>query len=555
MNWIHIALILVISFLSEVIFKYNFQFDYLNKVNFIGNVTCDLIQTRAQGGSTRDVHDQVYSFLRKNSPNTRTYFEIQNGNKVLGNYNEANSSNPDQFIVHQCLVENSPDYKLTLYFPKTVILDLDFIEGFFFFVIGFILIYLFMKTFTQHISRIWANEVILKIRSDFGLNQSNQKASITSIMISKLFVNPLIFIKNEVQQLNQEISSKNQSLAVSQKTIEQQNELIEKAKLYEEKVNMVRHDLKSPLSSLKFAVYNKSNTVEVLPEIIQNIEKIVSDLEQTSNLDASGFDKNLKLDVLEVLIKNVINQKKYQIQKNIKFEFNFPQYLSVVKVNTEYFERCVANLIQNSIEAIESDDGKISITVSALDQFVEVSVADNGKGIQTDNLSTVFEKGYTFGKSNGNGLGLHFVKNCITSWGGKISVTSEVGIVTSFTVKLPVQSTSNTRFLSPELVRSEKQFVLIDDESKLVSYLWGHKNTICISDPQQFTDWWENEGHNSDLPIVVDFHFSKHISGIDILREIGKRDRVYLSTSDYLDEELLQALSEFGVGLIPKQVL
>lgn len=97
------------------------------------------------------------------------------------------------------------------------------------------------------------------------------------------------------------------------------------------------------------------------------------------------------------------------------------------------------NLITNAADAIE-DEGEIRITTTLEGDTACVSIADSGSGIPSDVIGQVFDPFFTtkdVGK--GTGLGLSISYGIVESHGGEITVESEVGKGTIFTVKVPIK--------------------------------------------------------------------------------------------------------------------
>jgi two-component system, OmpR family, phosphate regulon sensor histidine kinase PhoR len=100
------------------------------------------------------------------------------------------------------------------------------------------------------------------------------------------------------------------------------------------------------------------------------------------------------------------------------------------------------NLIHNSIK-FTPEDGCIRVDLHQRGNTVECKISDTGIGIDEDAQKHVFERFYKADKSrerakNGSGLGLAIVKKIVETHGGKITVQSEPGAGTVFTVSLPV---------------------------------------------------------------------------------------------------------------------
>jgi two-component system sensor histidine kinase HydH len=99
-----------------------------------------------------------------------------------------------------------------------------------------------------------------------------------------------------------------------------------------------------------------------------------------------------------------------------------------------------SNILSNAIQAIGNKDGTITFTVSNSEDRILINIHDTGLGISKDVLPRIFDPLFTT-KSQGTGLGLLSCKNIIEMHGGIISVSSEHGKGTTFTISLPTDHT------------------------------------------------------------------------------------------------------------------
>jgi two-component system phosphate regulon sensor histidine kinase PhoR len=112
-----------------------------------------------------------------------------------------------------------------------------------------------------------------------------------------------------------------------------------------------------------------------------------------------------------------------------------------LNVNPRLFQMAIVNLIDNAIKY--SDPGKtITLRVEMQEEEILFSVADEGWGIESRHLPRIFERFYRVdpGRSRelgGTGLGLSIVKHVAQVHGGYVTVTSEVGRGSTFTIHLP----------------------------------------------------------------------------------------------------------------------
>jgi signal transduction histidine kinase len=99
--------------------------------------------------------------------------------------------------------------------------------------------------------------------------------------------------------------------------------------------------------------------------------------------------------------------------------------------------RVITNLVKNALQATANGrDSKIKVSVTHDDQYIFLKVADNGTGIHPGHASKIFEPKFTT-KNSGMGLGLAMVKQIVENFNGEISMVTDYGKGTTFTVRFP----------------------------------------------------------------------------------------------------------------------
>ncbi len=113
--------------------------------------------------------------------------------------------------------------------------------------------------------------------------------------------------------------------------------------------------------------------------------------------------------------------------------------MPIVYSDPPLLRQVVLNLLINATHAIEKD-GTITVTTkSNKNESVEIGVTDTGSGIPVENLNKIFTPFFsTKPHGKGTGLGLAICRGIIERLGGRISVTSDVGESTTFTIHLPI---------------------------------------------------------------------------------------------------------------------
>ena len=223
------------------------------------------------------------------------------------------------------------------------------------------------------------------------------------------------------------------------------------------------HDMKSPLSSIIMgARFLHSGKVDDKPQIkekyysiieseAEHLLALVNKLLTISKLENKKLILN-KQDVnLESLIDDIVEKTTTKTEKNIHFTVDL--LTKNVMADEQYLSEAVANLIDNAIKyakPVEADDKtphaiEISITSQSNDKYTLLKIRDNGIGISKDDQRIIFDK---FGRAaiheqnrkggvSGFGLGLNYVDQVMQAHGGKVTVQSELGNYSEFTLYIP----------------------------------------------------------------------------------------------------------------------
>ena len=217
----------------------------------------------------------------------------------------------------------------------------------------------------------------------------------------------------------------------------------------------VSHEFKTPLTSIQgFSQAISDGTVQTDEEIkhasdvILNetgrLNVLVNDLLELAKLDAGTMAMN-KVDIeLNELVKNVIEHLHYEIEKSgIQLVTSYTSPIHILADGTR-LAQVLSNLLDNAMK-FSKPGSEVKVKVDREDKYAKVSVADFGVGISEEDTKRIFERFYqadkarSGGAGRGVGLGLAIANQIVRAHGGQILLTSQLGVGSTFMVKLPIE--------------------------------------------------------------------------------------------------------------------
>lgn len=215
-------------------------------------------------------------------------------------------------------------------------------------------------------------------------------------------------------------------------------------------IAMVSHEFKTPIASMKMSLQlleNDSigNLNEEQKQLVSSIKDDAKRLLRTTgellNITQVETGKTqLKIENCDpkTIIADAVEATKILTeQKNISLHLNLPEFLPEIAGDQEKTTWVVSNLISNAIR-YSYENSTVVITAEAKGSFLEISVKDNGIGISPQYKNKIFDKYFRVpgAEKEGTGLGLAISKEFIEAQGGTISVESNLGFGSEFTIKL-----------------------------------------------------------------------------------------------------------------------
>ena len=176
----------------------------------------------------------------------------------------------------------------------------------------------------------------------------------------------------------------------------------------------------------------------------EKLDDLMSDLIEVAELDTGK--RELKLERIRPL--QALNEARDRacdeaVKKHIRLEVRAYADLAAVQADRRALRSILDNLLSNAIR-FTPEGGEILLAAEEVKTFVQFTVRDTGRGIETERLSSIFDRFNPF-SDKGTGLGLALVRRLVESLGGQIAVESRLGNGATFRFTLPIAVATDVR--------------------------------------------------------------------------------------------------------------
>ena len=229
----------------------------------------------------------------------------------------------------------------------------------------------------------------------------------------------------------------------------------------------IAHEINNPLTIVtgyaQLLLENNSVPKEMAADLqkiydeSQRVVKIIQNLMRFARRNNPGKDS---VDVNEVIGRALELQHYELVKSNITLTTNLASGLPLLMADFNQLQQVFLTIMTNAQQALLETKAKrkITITTSAEKGFVRISIADNGPGISTENLTRIFDPFFTTKEvGSGSGLGLSVCHGIVSEHDGKIYVESTAGKGAAFIVELPSQGNSATAAQEKKAAGIKKQ--------------------------------------------------------------------------------------------------
>jgi two-component system sporulation sensor kinase B len=208
-------------------------------------------------------------------------------------------------------------------------------------------------------------------------------------------------------------------------------------------VTIISHAIKNELSKIhcnieglrkgicdpEKALNNIDIATEHLYEIVGRVDRHIHEF----NLQYENHNFVEMFDALLLSFEPVFCKNNIQVIKNYRSR-------PVIYCDRVHFTEVLNNILLNAIEAIDGASGKIVVELITISKQVIIKISDNGQGIPKDKIGIVSNLFYSTKKSNAQirGTGLYYCAAVIKKHHGELNISSELGIETTVTIKIPL---------------------------------------------------------------------------------------------------------------------
>ena len=233
------------------------------------------------------------------------------------------------------------------------------------------------------------------------------------------------------------------------------------------------HELRTPLNIITSASMllemksQKEETVsseyilDKLNRINQSsnrLRRLINNLIDISKFDSGFIECKCKNENIVYVVEDIVHEVvDYAKEKNIELIFDTEEEEIISFIDKEKIERVILNLLSNAIK-FTNENGKIEVYMKSDDNFIYITIKDNGIGISKEKIDHIFQRFYQVDNllsrgSEGSGIGLCIVDEIIRMHGGKINIESEINKGTTFEIVLNV---SKSNFIDKEEEKTDR---------------------------------------------------------------------------------------------------
>ncbi len=233
--------------------------------------------------------------------------------------------------------------------------------------------------------------------------------------------------------------------------IQEETKLLKKVEnLKQNFISLMSHDLKTPVAKIAGMAdvmkhknagnVELSNGLQSIIDATKELNKFISSILDLTKVESRNISLNMQSKDINSIVENTVESLQYEASlKDVKVVQELAP-LYPIEFDINLMKRVFANLVENAIK-YSGEGSEVVVKTWDDEQWVYITISDNGVGIPPEDLEYIFEKFYRVKNDashsiKGTGLGLYLVKYFVELHGGTIEANSVVGNGTTFKIKL-----------------------------------------------------------------------------------------------------------------------
>lgn len=334
------------------------------------------------------------------------------------------------------------------------------------------------------------------------------------------------------------------------------------------------HDIRSPLISLQTLIQKEAHKFgeqdrTFIRNAFSRLDAITSDLVSKYKGKEEGHKDSYVF--ISACVLEILSEKRLECEKReheIEFEFYVPNPMdnfALAYTNQVEFKRMLSNLLNNSINALQSREGKEDARQGKIELTFEtnilggsITIQDNGAGMKPERISDLLSDSPS--DEAKIGLGLYHAKNYLKSIGGNLDIESEESKGTTVYISLP--SCKSPDWLISSCSIKDELLVVIDDD-QTIHDVWAKKieeiggvDLIHFFSPEEFLNKVDSLTADKKIIIFSDYEFlNSKSNGVELLKQVKVDCLKVLVTSHFDEEEIVKDCDKNKFKLLSKNLV
>ncbi|MDH3662726.1 MAG: HAMP domain-containing histidine kinase, partial [Alphaproteobacteria bacterium] len=261
---------------------------------------------------------------------------------------------------------------------------------------------------------------------------------------------------SQIREYSRRLEAQSAKLRATTEELRAANEqLKELDELKNDFVATVSHELRTPLTSIRMfsellhddpemEVEQRSEFLGIIIKESERLTRLINTILDLAKMEAGRFEWQMSDTDPKAIIDEALaaTASLFHTDPPVRLETRIPNDLPTVHVDADRLTQVVVNLLANAVKFCAPRDGKVSIGAEMQNGALLVTVADNGKGVRSEDQDKIFDKFQQArddadSSRQGTGLGLPISRQIIEHFGGRIWVEGQSGQGARFTFSLP----------------------------------------------------------------------------------------------------------------------